>query len=132
MSQKFVICRIYTGIHAKSKLKFKSGAISESTTALNVDQSNTSVHSIDQKNTTAGGALPLPSPSPLAPTTVTRGNNQEQPVAAVPVSDIGNNSGSAATTPSAAAVQKKEGGGLTKVQADRKKIDARKKSLKRL
>ncbi|KAJ0042897.1 hypothetical protein Pint_18368 [Pistacia integerrima] len=122
--------RIYTGIHAKPKPKFKSGAISESTTALNVDQSNTSVHNVDQKNMTTGGALPLPSPtpSPLAPATATRGNNQDQPAAAVPVSDIGN-SGSAAATP---AVQKKEGGGLTKVQADKKKIDARKKSLKRL
>lgn len=60
-------------------------------------------------------------PSPLAPsTTSTRGNGQEQPVAVAPITDTGV-SGS----------QKKEGG-LAKVHADKKKIDARKKSLKRL
>jgi ubiquitin-conjugating enzyme E2 S len=60
-------------------------------------------------------------PSPLAPsTTSTRGNGQEQPVAVAPTTDTGV-SGS----------QKKEGG-LAKVHADKKKIDARKKSLKRL
>lgn len=96
---------------------------------MNVDQSNTSVHNIEQKDqkTTTTGALA--SPSPLAPATATRGNSQEQPTAALAVPDMGN-SGSAVATP--AAVQKKEGGGLTKVQADKKKIDARKKSLKRL
>ncbi|KAK7854343.1 ubiquitin-conjugating enzyme e2 22 [Quercus suber] len=46
--------RLYTGIHAKPKPKFKSGAISESTTALNVDQTNTSVLNADQKSTTPG------------------------------------------------------------------------------
>jgi ubiquitin-conjugating enzyme E2 S len=109
-----LLCRLYTGIHAKPKPKFKSGAISESTTALNVDQTNT-----EQKSTAAGAALTLP--SPLAPsTTSTRGNGQEQPVAVAPITDTGV-SGS----------QKKEGG-LAKVHADKKKIDARKKSLKRL
>lgn len=87
---------------------------------------------MDQKNNTpSSGAIPLPSPQPLAPSaTATRGgNNQDQPAAAVPIAEIGI-SGSA-TTPAATTAQKKEVG-LAKVQADRKKIDARKKSLKRL
>ncbi|RZC18512.1 Ubiquitin-conjugating enzyme E2 22 isoform B, partial [Glycine soja] len=111
--------RLYTGIHAKPKPKFKSGAISESTTALNVDQTNTSVISADIKTTPASAALPA--------ATATRGNNQEQAAAAV------NGSNAAATVISAAASapQKKEGG-QAKAQVDKKKIDARKKSLKRL
>ncbi|KAG5041889.1 hypothetical protein AAZX31_03G003900 [Glycine max] len=111
--------RLYTGIHAKPKPKFKSGAISESTTALNVDQTNTSVISADIKTTPASAALPA--------ATTTRGNNQEQAAAAV------NGSNAAATVISAAASapQKKEGG-QAKAQVDKKKIDARKKSLKRL
>lgn len=116
-------CRLYTGIHAKPKPKFKSGAISESTTALNVDQTNTSVISGDIKTTPASAALPVP----VLATTTTRGNNQEQAAAAV------NGSNAAATVISAAASapQKKEGG-QAKAQVDKKKIDARKKSLKRL
>jgi len=113
--------RLYTGIHAKAKPKFKSGAISESTTALNVDQTNT-----DLKSSAAGAALTLP--SPLAPSTTpsSRGNGQEQPPAVVaPTTDTG-------VGGSAAAALKKEGGGLAKVHTDKKKIDARKKSLKRL
>ncbi|GMY28550.1 inactive protein kinase SELMODRAFT_444075-like [Fagus crenata] len=45
------ISGLYTGIHAKPKPKFKSGAIFESTTELNVDQTNTSVLNADQKST---------------------------------------------------------------------------------
>ncbi|KAG6642742.1 ubiquitin-conjugating enzyme E2 22-like [Carya illinoinensis] len=119
--------RLYTGIHAKPKPKFKSGAISESTTALNVDQTNTSVLNADQKSISPGAALPLPSP-PAPSTTATRGNGPEQPAAVAPTADTGV-SGSAPAT--AINPQKKEGG-LAKVQADKKKIDARKKSLKRL
>uniref|UniRef100_A0A5B7BH98 E2 ubiquitin-conjugating enzyme n=1 Tax=Davidia involucrata TaxID=16924 RepID=A0A5B7BH98_DAVIN len=124
--------RLYTGIHAlKPKPKFKTGAISESTTALNVDQTNTSVLNVDQKNdalpnaAAAAAALPLPSPSLLAPsTTATKGASvQDQPAALNPTET--GVSGSAAST------QKKEGG-LAKVQADKRKMDARKKSLKRL
>lgn len=115
--------RLYTGIHAKVKPKFKSGAISESTTALNVDQTNTPVLNADQKSTAPGAALTLP--SPLAPsTTSARGNVQEQPAAVAPTIDTG-------VGGSAANAQKKEVG-LAKVHADKKKIDARKKSLKRL
>lgn len=109
-------CRLYTGIHAKPKPKFKSGAISESTTALNVDQTNTSVISADIKTTPASAALPA--------ATATRGNNQEQAAAV--------NGSSAATVISAASAPPKKEGGQAKAQADKKKIDARKKSLKRL
>ncbi|XP_076893199.1 ubiquitin-conjugating enzyme E2 22-like isoform X2 [Bidens hawaiensis] len=99
--------RLYTGIHAlKPKPKFKS----ESTTAaVNVDQTNTAVCIVDPK-----GA-----------------SGQEPPTAVLStVVEIGVSSGSAAA-PSVVAVHKKEGG-LAKGQADKKKIDARKKSLKRL
>ncbi|KAM1221559.1 hypothetical protein ACFX13_009416 [Malus domestica] len=117
--------RLYTGIHAKPKHKFKTGAISESTTALNVDQTNTLTLNADQKNTAPGAALLVISASPslLAPSTVaTRGNGQDQaPVVAPMETGVG---GSATTV-------RKEGG-LTKAQVEKKKIDARKKSLKRL
>ncbi|KAL3632629.1 Ubiquitin-conjugating enzyme E2 22 [Castilleja foliolosa] len=110
--------KLYTSIHAlKSKPKLKTGAISESTTtALNVDQTNTTAKCpADQKN---AGVPQLP--SPLAPKPE---NGQDYP-AAMPSSGVG---GSAA----APAALKKEAG-LSKVPVDKKKIDARKKSLKRL
>uniref|UniRef100_A0A2P2J7V1 E2 ubiquitin-conjugating enzyme n=1 Tax=Rhizophora mucronata TaxID=61149 RepID=A0A2P2J7V1_RHIMU len=118
--------RLYTGIHAKAKPKFKSGAISESTTALNIDQSNTSVLSSEQKST----AVSLP--SPLAPcTTVTKGgNSHEQAASVAPLAEVGVN-GSAAMAVPVASIQKKDGG-PAKVQVDKKKMDARKRSLKRL
>ncbi|TKY62799.1 Ubiquitin-conjugating enzyme E2 22 [Spatholobus suberectus] len=116
--------RLYTGIHAKPKPKFKSGAISESTTALNVDQTNTSVLSADIKTTPASAALPAPA------TTATRGNGQEQ-TAALMTETIVNGSTAATVSPAASAPQRKEGG-QAKAQVDKKKIDARKKSLKRL
>ncbi|CAN6586161.1 unnamed protein product [Malus baccata var. baccata] len=125
--------RLYTGIHAKPKPKFKTGAISESTTALNVEQTNTSTLNADQKNTAPGAALPVisASPSPLAPITVTtRGNGQDQPAVVAPMET--GVSGSAAAASAAATTTVRKDGGLTKAQADKKKIDARKKSLKRL
>lgn len=125
-------CRLYTGIHAlKPKPKFKTGAISESTTALNVDQTNTSVLNVDQKNAAAGAALQLP--SPLAPNTnaAAKGaGGQDQPTA-VPNSVTETGVGGSTTSTTAPVVQKKEVG-LTKVNADKRKMDARKKSLKRL
>lgn len=123
-------CRIYTGIHAKPKPKFKSGAISESTTALNVDQTNAAVLGADIKTTPQSAALPLPLP-PLSSTTATRGNNQEQ-VAVVTTEKIVNGSTAAAMAVSAPAAPQRKEGGQAKAQADKKKIDARKKSLKRL
>ncbi|KAF9664482.1 hypothetical protein SADUNF_Sadunf16G0023400 [Salix dunnii] len=115
--------RIYTGIHAKPKPKFKSGAISESTTALNVGQSIG-----DQKSIAAGAAVPVQ--SPLAPCTTASkgGNSQDQPAAVGPTQETGV-SGSV-VAPTASTLKKDVG--LAKVQADKKKMDARKKSLKRL
>ncbi|KDP31735.1 hypothetical protein JCGZ_14892 [Jatropha curcas] len=124
--------RLYTGIHAKPKPKLKSGAISESTTALNVDQSNTSVLNGDQKNTAVTVAITLP--SPLAPCTIPMkgGNSQDQVAVAAPIAEtgVGGSLAVAVATP-VVGLQKKEGG-AAKAQADKKKMDARKKSLKRL
>ena len=123
----FWLYRLYTGIHAlKPKPKFKTGAISESTTALNVDQSNTSVLNVDEKNAVSGAALPLSSTLTASTTTFTKaGSGPDQQTSVVLNSMIETGvSGSAAT-------QKKEGG-LVKVLVDKKKMDARKKSLKRL
>ncbi|KAL3715638.1 hypothetical protein ACJRO7_007380 [Eucalyptus globulus] len=117
--------RLYTGIHAlKPKPKFKSGAISESTTVLNVDQSNASLLKVDQKNQATAAAVPLPS-NAAAPKGV---NSQEHLTSAAPLPETGV-SGSAVVSSTAA--QKKELGSV-KVQPDKKKMDARKKSLKRL
>ncbi|XP_076893198.1 ubiquitin-conjugating enzyme E2 22-like isoform X1 [Bidens hawaiensis] len=120
--------RLYTGIHAlKPKPKFKS----ESTTAaVNVDQTNTAVCIVDPKTAVSGAVV---QPTPLAPSSnnMKGASGQEPPTAVLStVVEIGVSSGSAAA-PSVVAVHKKEGG-LAKGQADKKKIDARKKSLKRL
>ncbi|XP_024031186.1 ubiquitin-conjugating enzyme E2 22 [Morus notabilis] len=123
--------RLYTGIHAKPKPKFKTGAISESTMALNVDQTNASALNADQKSTAPSATLQLQ--SPLAPsTTAARGNGAEQPAAAPPA-ETGVGGSTAADAAAASVTVKKKEGGLSKAQAaEKKKIDARKKSLKRL
>ncbi|KAK6778847.1 hypothetical protein RDI58_025565 [Solanum bulbocastanum] len=117
--------RLYTSIHAKPKTKLKTGAISESTTALNVGQTHTSLCNVDQKTLVSGVAPLQQQPSPLAPTAniVKGGNNLDQPLTADTAV-----SGSAAPP---SLTMKKEAG-LAKLPADKKKIDARKKSLKRL
>ncbi|KAL6525572.1 Ubiquitin-conjugating enzyme E2 22 [Orobanche hederae] len=117
--------RLYTGIHAlKPKPKLKTGAISEPTTAaLNIDQTNTSAKCPDQKNPVSGVAPQYLLPSPLAPKPE---NVQDYPAAMASSAETG--VGGSTAVPSAL---KKEGG-LSKVPADKKKIDARKKSLKRL
>lgn len=122
------LARLYTGIHAKPKPKLKQGAISESTTALNVQNS-------DLKNplSTTGP----PPPCPLAPSMACgKGSSgQDQPtlsVASTPQSNENGSVGPSAVPPAAASLQRKEGAGVMKVQAEKKKIDARKKSLKRL
>ncbi|TVU08429.1 hypothetical protein EJB05_41833 [Eragrostis curvula] len=101
--------RLYTSIHAlKPKNKSKSGAISESTTALNVDQSNT----VLSENTQLASVL-----STSAAAKALSANSQDQNAAlSDPVSGA-----SAAPRPHAA-----------KVAVDKKRMDARKKSLKRL
>lgn len=114
--------RLYTGIHAlkpKPKPKFKTGAICESTTALNVEQTtNSSVINVDQKNAAVSGGGAGHLTSLLAPSNTLKEVN-----------------GSAAATQVITALKKEGssiGGGLAKVPADKKKMDARKKSLKRL
>lgn len=58
------------------------------------------------------------------------GNSQDQPAVVGPSPETGVSGSLAVATP-AVSTQKKEVG-LAKVQADKKKMDARKKSLKRL
>lgn len=86
-----------------------------------MDQTNTSAKCADQKNAVAGGAPQLP--SPLAPKPE---NGQDHPAAMLSSAEIGVSGSKAAP-----ATLKKEAG-LTRVPADKKKMDARKKSLKRL
>lgn len=99
--------RLYTSIHAlKPKLKSKV-AISEST-ALNEGPKNTLVTS----------------PTPLVPCTTNKENNIQDPsinVASTEAIGVG-----------ASTVHKKMDVAATKVHVDKKKLDARKKSLKRL
>ncbi|KAH9614534.1 hypothetical protein KSS87_010796, partial [Heliosperma pusillum] len=105
------LARLYTGIHAKPKSKPKQGAISESTTALNVDQRNTLAQKGELKNPLANtGAAPTS-------TATSKGTSD-------PSNESGVAVGSGAAPPAAL---KKEG-----ALKEKKKIDARKKSLKRL
>ncbi|XP_068658550.1 ubiquitin-conjugating enzyme E2 22-like [Aristolochia californica] len=117
--------RLYTGIYAlKPKLKSKTGAISESTTALNVDQTNKA----------AGDSANIQLQPPLA-SRVGGINGHEQAV--IPPTEM---AGPAATTAAGVSTAlKKDAVGMsgapltTKIQAaEKKKMDARKKSLKRL
>ncbi|CAN6216059.1 unnamed protein product [Urochloa humidicola] len=105
--------RLYTGIHAKPKNKLKSGAISESTTALNVGQSNT--------------ALGLN--TPLASTAIST-----SAAAAKALSKNSQDQNAAMSDPvvGASTALKKDAAHAIKVPVDKKKMDARKKSLKRL
>lgn len=119
--------RLYTGIHARPKPKFKTGAISESTTALNVDQSNTSVLNVDQKNAAASAAISMTQPVIPSAATPKGGNSQDLPAAA-PASEVGVSS-AAVAAPTSIALKKEA---LTRAPADKKKMNARKKSLKRL
>ncbi|XP_052173766.1 ubiquitin-conjugating enzyme E2 22-like [Diospyros lotus] len=119
--------RLYTGIHAlEPKSKFKTGTISGSTMALNMNQSNTSICNVEKKNAVSGAALLLPS-TLASSTTFTKGVGGDDQIdsAVNPTIETGMSGSTAAAT-------QKEGGGLVKVKADKKKMDARKKSLKRL
>ncbi|CAN1748907.1 Ubiquitin-conjugating enzyme E2 22 [Linum perenne] len=119
----FKHARLLTGIHAKPKPKPKTGAISESTTALNVDKTNTSVPSIiDHKNTTpASDAEPLSSTLPPCSTTPNGELSTDQ------VSSTGT------TTLEPVMLSTKQVTRVVKKNAaEKKKMDARKKSLKRL
>jgi len=105
--------RLYTGIHAlKPKNKSKTGAISESTTALNVDKSSTA--SIEN----------TPSMPPAVSTSTSSrafGTSLQDQNPTVSDPAVG-----------AAAARKKDGPMASKAPLDKKKMDARKKSLKRL
>uniref|UniRef100_A0A1D1XLG2 E2 ubiquitin-conjugating enzyme n=1 Tax=Anthurium amnicola TaxID=1678845 RepID=A0A1D1XLG2_9ARAE len=147
------LARLYTGIHAlKPKPKFKSPAISESTIALNVDQKPILVSSA------AAAAPPLPPPNSLSSSTAAAPPSSPKTapggggVAAEPEQNIVGSVpptatesevriGAASTTTSIPAgstvVVQKKGGGTTTAAAklptvEKKKMDARKKSLKRL
>ncbi|KAG9133193.1 hypothetical protein Leryth_024290 [Lithospermum erythrorhizon] len=115
--------RLYTGLHAKPKRNV--GFISEC--SLNVDQMSTSVCSTEQK-TAEHGVAPLQSPSPLAPSSnaMRGGKSEEQPILTSRKVEM------VAGASVAAPLTHKNEIGITKVQADKKKVDARKKSLKRL
>ncbi|KAI3713103.1 hypothetical protein L1987_71674 [Smallanthus sonchifolius] len=116
------LARLYTEIHAlRPKQKFK---------AATVDQTS-SVCSVDPKNVESGVVVP----TPLAPSlnTMKGMSGQDHPTTGAtlnPTGEIGISSGSGAA-PQHMATHKKECG-LVKAEADKKKIDARKKSLKRL
>ncbi|GAB2227890.1 hypothetical protein Droror1_Dr00009718 [Drosera rotundifolia] len=114
------LARLYTGIHAKPpKAKLKQDAMSESS-PLNVDQTNTSSQNIDSKKPSNSG-VPV---STVASSTKGIGG-QDPPTVLGPANE--NVAGGFKLLPPS---QKKEG---TKAQVvDKKKIDARKKSLKRL
>ncbi|KAG9454933.1 hypothetical protein H6P81_007837 [Aristolochia fimbriata] len=115
--------RLYTGIHAlKPKPKFKTGAISESTTALNVDQTNKVV----------GDSAGIQLQPPLASRGVASGPEQ----AVAPPTEM---AGPAATTAAGVSMVPKKDAGVAvglltakNLVAEKKKMDARKKSLKRL
>ncbi|CAA7398324.1 unnamed protein product [Spirodela intermedia] len=116
---------LYTGIHAsKPKPKFKTGAISESTTVLNVEQ---------QKLTVVGNAgaptaaAPLPVPNAPAAASPSRAPAADHGGAVAADSAAGSSAGDVL------APRRKPAATAAKVQAlDKKKMDARKKSLKRL
>ena len=107
--------RLYTGIHALKKPKSKTGAISESTTALNVNQTNNALQSVK---------VPLPA-APLPTASRGTGLTEQDQNTVGPVTE-------AAAGVAVAAVQKKGVAVAAKAPADRKVVDARKKSLKRL
>lgn len=130
--------RLYTGIHAKPKSKLKQGAVSESTTALNVDHRNTSAQNADQKNALVSTGTPSPSPlaAPHQATVSSKASSaQDMPAdiaTAAPQPNGGGVVGSSAAQPVAVAPPAQKKDGVLKAQAEKKKIDARKKSLKRL
>lgn len=99
------------------------------TTALNVDQSNTSVHNVDQKN--AGLGVPLQLQVPMAGSSKTGkgGSNHDHHQS----SDLTSSTTEAGNiAPTTVTLMQKKSVLLAKVPADKKRIDARKKSLKRL
>lgn len=118
------LARLYTGIHAlKPKPKSKTGAISEST-ALNIDSTKNSTQNAGDDTVTCMKAK-VPLVTPLADQTQCKGGtsvHDQSTLGAVTAENVVTGS---------IAVQKPVGG-AAKAPTDKKKIDARKKSLKRL
>ncbi|XP_026425794.1 ubiquitin-conjugating enzyme E2 22-like [Papaver somniferum] len=128
------LARLYTGIHALKKPKSKTGAISESTTALNVDQTKSTSLVVDHKNKVSCVTVqPLSSPltTPATPTkggTTANSQDQQPTVSATPATET-----LVGVENTTLAQKTVAGNGVAaKVQAEKKKMDARKKSLKRL
>ncbi|KAL5056245.1 hypothetical protein RYX36_036927 [Vicia faba] len=94
---------------------------------MNVDQKNTSVLNVDIKTMSSSAALP---PLSLPSTTAARGASQDQ--AAGILTESSTNHSTAAAVVSAAHAPDKKEIGTAKAQEDKKKLDARKRSLKRL
>ncbi|KAL5722922.1 E2 ubiquitin-conjugating enzyme [Ranunculus cassubicifolius] len=116
------LARLYTGIHAKPKTKSKTGAISEST-AMNIDSTkNSTVNTGDATVTCLKAPMP-PLATPLGDQTQCKGGTSV--VVPVDQSAIGTQGVLIVTGPVLPKMA------TNKVLAD-KKIDARKKSLKRL
>lgn len=113
-------CRIFTATHAvnSKRGKFKIGAISES-------------NNVGQVNSATGTALHLPQTSSPSLIPAAKGaTSQDQSVGAP--NSMGAGVVISTTVATAPVSKKKEVRGSLKVQTDKKKIDARKKSLKRL
>ncbi|KAM0904583.1 hypothetical protein ACQ4PT_017910 [Festuca glaucescens] len=116
------LARLYTGIHAhKHKNKSKTGAICQSTSSLNVGQSNKTVLS---KTT------PAPSLSSTSASSKVLGLHTSASSKVLGLHD--QNAAPSDPAVGASAVHKKDGLFAVKVPVEKKKIDARKKSLKRL
>ncbi|KAL1813428.1 hypothetical protein ACET3Z_023493 [Daucus carota] len=113
--------RIFTATHAvnSKRMKFRIGDVSES-------------KNVDQENSATGAALHLPQASVPTLISAAKGATSQDQVV------VGTNSMAemgvvtSATSATVPLTKKKEVCRSLKVQADKKKIDARKKSLKRL
>jgi len=115
---------LYTSIHAKPKPKLKQGAISESTITLNISQRNTL--NTNQKSQLSTITLPPSVPS-------SKGTSGQDQVATSVAPTLLNENGAVGSSvaPTTAPSLETKNGAL-RAQAEKKKTDARKKSLKRL
>lgn len=113
-------CRIFTATHAvnSKRTKFRIGAVSES-------------NSVGQKNSATCAALHLPQTSTPSSIPAAKGATGQDQLIVAPNS-MGAGVVTSTTVATAQVTKKKEVCGSLKVQTDKRKIDARKKSLKRL
>uniref|UniRef100_A0A7C9AZS7 Uncharacterized protein n=1 Tax=Opuntia streptacantha TaxID=393608 RepID=A0A7C9AZS7_OPUST len=126
------LARLYTSIHAKPKPKLKQGAISESTITLNISQRNTLAKNTNQKSqlSTTKPSLPPPLPPSVPSSKGTSGQDQVATSVAPTLLNENGVVGSSVAPTTAPSLETKNG--ALKAQAEKKKTDARKKSLKRL